>query len=105
MLAQFTNLRDEGMAINSYQFEGRTTNGNWEIMPTIDIKMGSMISFFGTNWGKQGFGSILGPAKEGDIFLTPFGDDVFPEILSGKTIAPGESVSGINSLGSASVFR
>jgi hypothetical protein len=54
MLAQFTNLRDEAMAVNSYQFEGRTTNGNWEIMPTIDIKAGSMISFVGTNLRLRG---------------------------------------------------
>jgi len=95
MLAQFTNLRDKGMNINSYQFEGRTTNGTWEIMPTIDIKMGSMISFVGTNWGTQGFGIVLGPVKEGDITTTSFGDDVFPEVLFGKTIVPGGTVPGI----------
>jgi len=95
MLAQFTNLRDKGMNINSYQFEGRTTNGPWEIMPTIDIKMGSMISFVGTNWGTQGFGIILGPVKEGDITITSFGDEVFPEVLFRKTIASGETVPGI----------
>jgi hypothetical protein len=95
LLAQFTNLRDEGMTINSYQFEGRTTNGTWEIMPTIDIKMGSMITFLGTNWGKQGFGIYLGPAKEGDKAQTYFGDSVFPEVLFGKTIASGESVAGV----------
>jgi hypothetical protein len=95
MLAQFTNLRDEGMAINSYQFEGKTTNGTWEIMPSIDMKYGSMISFAGTNWGNQGWGILLGPVKEGDVFIQSFGDNVFPEILFGKTIASGETVSGI----------
>jgi hypothetical protein len=95
MLAQFTNLRDRAMEINSYQFEGRTTNGTWEIMPTIDIKAGSMVSFVGTNWGTQGFGIVLGPVKEGDVVATTFGDDVFPEILNGKTITSGGTVVGV----------
>jgi hypothetical protein len=95
LFAQFTNLRDEGITINSYQFEGRTTNGTWEIMPTIDMKYGSMISFAGTNWGKQGFGIVLGPVKEGDVFTTSYGDDVFPEVLYGKNIESGGTVTGI----------
>lgn len=95
MFAQFTNLRDKAMIINSYQFEGRTTNNTWEVMPTIDIQLGSMISFVGTNWGTQGFGIVLGPVKEGDVTTTSFGDDVFPEVLFGKTIASGGTVNGI----------
>lgn len=95
MLAQFTNLRDKAMQIDSYQFEGRTTNGTWEIMPTIDMMPGNMISFVGTNWGTQGFGMIFGRAKEGDIATTSFGDNVFPEILAGKIIAAGGTVSGV----------
>jgi hypothetical protein len=95
MLAQFTNLRDKAMQINSYQFEGRTTNGTWEIMPTIDMRAGSMVSFVGTNWGTQGFGLILGTVKEGDITTTSFGDNVFPEVLNGKIIASGGTVSGV----------
>jgi hypothetical protein len=95
MLAQFTNLRDEGMTINSYQFEGRTTNGTWEIMPTIDIKMGSMVSFVGKKWGTQGFGIVFGPLKEGDVATTSFGDDVFPRVFIGKTITSGGTVAGV----------
>lgn len=94
ILAQFTNLRDKAMTINSYQFEGRTTNNAWEIMPTIDIKLGRMVSFVGTNWGAQGFGMILGPVKEGDVVATSFGDEMFPEILSGKIIDSGGTVPG-----------
>lgn len=59
MLAQFTNLRDTAVTINSYQFEGRTTNGAWEIMPTIDLKFGRMVWFYGSQWGKNCFGITL----------------------------------------------
>jgi hypothetical protein len=94
MAAQFTNLRDQAMTINSYQFEGRTTNGNWETMPTIDIKLGIVISFFGTNWGTNGFGIVIGPVKEGDVVTSSFGDNIFPKVLNGRVVAPGETVPG-----------
>jgi hypothetical protein len=95
MAAQFTNLRDKAMTVNSYQFEGRTTNNTWETMPTMDIKMGRVVSFVGTNWGPNGFGIFLGPAKEGDVYTSSFGDNVFPEVLNERIIAPGGTVPGV----------
>jgi hypothetical protein len=94
MLAQFTNLRHKAMDVNSYQFEGRATNGLWEIMPTLDTKYGSVISFFGTNWGPNGFGIIFGSAKEGDVCDANFGDDVFPKMITGNTMQSGASLEG-----------
>lgn len=98
MLVQLTNFRDKPMKVNSYQFEGKTTNNTWEIMPTINMESGGnrIISFVGTNWGTNGFGIILGPAKEGDVYYYRFEKDenIFPNVLSGKTIEPGGVVDG-----------
>jgi hypothetical protein len=93
MFAQFTNLRHDYMTINSYQFEGRTTNGNWEIMPAIDITAGHVTWFYGTNWGYNGFGITL-KFEEGAALTAGFGDDIFPSILNGKTIGPHQTLSG-----------
>jgi hypothetical protein len=94
LMAQFTNLRDKALAINSYQFEGWATNGVWEIMPTIDIQSGTPVAFIGKKWGTNGIGIVLGPVKEGDVVYSRFDGDFFPEALNGKIIVPGGQVAG-----------
>jgi hypothetical protein len=81
------------MTVNSYQFEGHTTNKTWEVMPTIDVKFGQVVMFYGTNWGSHYFGVTMG-MPEGATMAFQFGEDVFPSILDGKAIGPGVTVSG-----------
>src|SRR6267142_5072868 len=94
MLAQFTNFRAKAMMINSYQFEGRTTNGTWEAMTTINPRLGHIGWFFGTNWGDSYFAEVMLRFEEGAMLLSDYGDGVFPSVLNGKSIPAGATVTG-----------
>jgi hypothetical protein len=74
MWARFVNLNNRPLTIDWYQFEGKATNGTWEIMPTIDTANGWVV-------------------MTGNIRVDP-GENVFPEIIYNKTINYGQTISG-----------
>ena len=83
MYADFTNLKDTPLTIKSYQFEGQTPNGEWEILPTIDIKDGRLDFLSNTNFDLKQM-----------VFLVDCGSNVFPSILDDREIRAGETITG-----------
>jgi hypothetical protein len=83
VLADLTNLKDTPLTIKSFDFEGRTTNGNWETMPLIDPRFGHLI------WTTRADGDLRQP-----VFRQEYGTNVFPAVLVSRKIARGDTITG-----------
>jgi hypothetical protein len=82
MLIQLVNLKSDPLKIYSCQFEGKNTNGNWEVFPMIDRRYGDLVIHDGDYWGVQN------PSENSDPYKT-----YFPAMLDNKTLS-SEPITG-----------
>jgi hypothetical protein len=82
MLIQLVNLKSDPLKIYSCQFEGKNTNGNWEIFPMIDRRYGDLAVHDGNYWGVQN------PNENPDPYKT-----YFPAVLDNKILG-SEPITG-----------